>query len=96
MDKINTTTFFKGMTKDLPIEMLQEGQYNHAINAVNNSDKGDFSKIGNEPSNLKCVDIPYTFNGSIALINERFLIFSTNDIDSEIGIFNEQLCTYQT
>ena len=84
------------MTKDLPIEMLQEGQYNHAINAVNNSDKGDFSKIGNEPSNLKCVDIPYTFNGSIALINERFLIFSTNDIDSEIGIFNEQLCTYQT
>ena len=94
--KINTASYTKGMVKDIPIEMLQEGQYLHAINAVNNSDKGDFLKIGNEPSNFQCVDIPYSFNGKIQLINHRFLIFSTNDIDSEIGLFDETRCTYKT
>ena len=94
--KINTSTFFNGMVTDIPIEMLQEGQYPHAVNATNNTEFGDMSKLTDEFANIKCCDFPYTYNGKVGLINERFLIFSTNNTDSEIGLFDEKNCTYTT
>lgn len=93
---INTNTFSKGMNKDISPEMLQEGQYFHAINSVNNSDKGDLFKIGNEPSNIKCASFPYTYIGAISLTNNRYAIFSTDDTNSEIGIFEDKNCKYTT
>ena len=78
ISKVNTNLFFKGMNKDFSPEFLQEGTYVHARNTVNNSDKGDLLKVGNEPSNLECANFPYTYIGNIALINDRYLIFSTN------------------
>lgn len=92
--KINVNNFSKGMVKDIAPEMLQEGQYLHARNAVNNTSKGDMFKIGNEPSNFECIRFNYTYIGNIPLINSRYVIFSTNDSDSEIGIFDEKNCTY--
>jgi hypothetical protein len=92
---INTTVFNKGMVKDIAPEFLGEGQYLHAINTVNNSIKGDKLKIGNEPSNFECIKFQYTYIGNIPLINSRYLIFSTNNFDSEIGLFNERDCTYE-
>ena len=95
----NTNTksavFFKGMNKDISPEFLGEGEYLHAINVVNNSDSGDRLKKGNEQSNVKCASFTYPFNGSISLGNERFIIFSTNDTDSEIGLFESRLCSYK-
>lgn len=94
--KVNTNLFYGGMVKDVSLEFLQEGQYPHAVNTVNNSDKGDMTKVSPEPSNIKCVNIPYTYNGNIPFSNEKFLIFSTNNTDSEIGIFEQNICKYTT
>lgn len=86
--------FTKGMQKDIDPRFMPEGTYLNAINAVLNSQEGDVVQIGNEPSTVKCSSVPYTLIGVIELKNNRFAIFSTNDIDSEIGIFDATACTY--
>lgn len=91
----NTTNVFnKGMIKDFDTAYTPEGVWTHARNAVNNTEAGQLGVIGNEPANLKCLQAPYTIIGVISLIQGRWAIFSTNDIDSEIGVFNEDSCTY--
>lgn len=91
-----TNSFSKGMIKDYNDTFVSEGLYTHARNTVNNSHSGQLGVIGNEPSNIHCVTLPYTMIGAIHLFEEEWAIFTTNDVDSEIGIFNENKCTYTT
>jgi hypothetical protein len=93
-EPIVTNSFSKGMNRDYNASYEGEGMWVHARNAVNNSHLGEVGVIGNEPSNLHCVTIPYTVIGYVHLSDDRWAIFSTNDIDSEIGIFDESDCTY--
>lgn len=90
-----TNTFTKGMVKDFNDTYVGEGLWTHARNAVNNSHDGQLGVIGNEPANLHCVTLPYTLIGCIHLTDDRWAIFTTNDVDSEIGVFDESACTYQ-
>jgi len=92
--KINTNSFYKGMNKDSDPKFLSDGEYINAINSTNNSDKGDLFNIGNEPATLKTGIIPYSFIGAIPLINQRYLIFSTDDTNSEIGIYDDRKESY--
>jgi len=85
-------TFGKGMIKDHNETFLGDGMYTHARNAVNNSHDGQIGVIGNEPSTFKCADFPYTVIGSIYISEDKWVVFTTNDVDSEIGIFDESLC----
>ena len=85
-------TFSKGMIKDHNETFLGEGLYTHARNAVNNSHDGQVGVIGNEPSTFECADFPYTLIGSIYISENKWVVFTTNDVDSEIGIFDENLC----
>jgi hypothetical protein len=85
-------TFSKGMVKDHNETFLGEGIYTHARNAVNNSHDGQIGVIGNEPSNFKCVQLPYTLIGSVYVSESKWVVFTTDDINSEIGIFDENLC----
>jgi hypothetical protein len=94
--QINTNLFPKGMQDTVDPRFMEQGQYLSAINAVLNSHEGDLYKIGNEPSTIKCSKIPYTHIGSIRLKDDRYVVFSTNDTDSEIGTFSEQECSYTT
>ena len=89
-----TNTFTKGMVKDYNDTFVGEGLWTHARNAVNNSHDGQVGVIGNEPANLACVTLPYTLIGAIHLTDDQWVVFTTNDIDSEIGIFDESQCTY--
>lgn len=89
-----TNSFNKGMLKDYNETFIGEGFYTHARNAVNNSHDGQVGVIGNEPANLHCVTLPYTFIGAIHLLEDEWAVFTTNDTDSEIGIFDESACTY--
>jgi len=89
-----TNTFTKGMVKDLNETFQPEGMWTHARNAVNNSHEGQMGVIGNEPANLKCVQLPYTLIGIIGLGEGEWSVFTTDDVNSEIGIFNELKCTY--
>lgn len=91
---INTNTFNKGMMKDYNESFVGDGLYTHARNAVNNSHDGQVGIIGNEPSNISCVTLPYTLIGCIHLIDDQWLVFTTDDTKSEIGIFDESACTY--
>jgi hypothetical protein len=50
----------------------------------------------NEPSNLLCVTLPYKYLGDVKLTgDDRYLVFSGDEDNSEIGIANLENCTYQ-
>jgi hypothetical protein len=90
-----TNTFNKGMLKDTDVAFNPEGVWTHARNAVNNTVFGQVGVIGNEPSNKFCLKTPYTIIGLIALNDDRWVVFSTDDVSSEVGIFDESECSYK-
>jgi hypothetical protein len=89
-----TNSFSKGMVKDLNDTFVGEGLYTHARNAVNNSFDGQMGVVGNEPANLYCITLPYTLIGCIHLTDDQWAVFTTDDVNSEIGVFDESACTY--
>lgn len=90
----SVNAFNKGMIKDLNDSFVGEGLWTHARNAVNNSHLGEMGVLGNEQSNLFCVAAPYDIIGVLDITPGEWLIFSTNDVDSEIGILQETACKY--
>jgi hypothetical protein len=90
-----TNTFNKGMVKDYDPTFAPEGSWYDARNVVNNSDSGDLGIIGNEPANLKCVTLPYTLIGAVPIVEHYWAVYTTDDINSEIGLFNDELCEYK-
>ena len=91
---LETNSFTKGMVKDPNETYIGEGVWTHARNLVNNSHDGQIGVVGNEPSNKLCVDLDFTLIGCIPLADNRWALFSTDNINSEIGIFDEPTCTY--
>lgn len=90
-----TNSFTKGMVKDYNETFVGEGLWTHARNAVNNSHDGQVGVIGNEPANLHCVTLPYTLIGTIHLTDDQWVVFTTDDTNSEIGVFDESACSYR-
>ena len=93
---IETNTFAKGMVKDLFASLQPKENWSHARNAYNNSVDGDAGVIGNEPANLQCGIVPYTIIGFIHKRADQWYVFSTDDINSEIGFYDESTCSYTT
>lgn len=89
-----SNTFSKGMLKDYNDTFVGEGLYTHARNAVNNSHDGQMGVIGNEPSNLLCYTFQWTVIGVIHLSDDQWAVFTTDDTNCEIGIFDESACSY--
>lgn len=92
---VTTNSFSRGMQKDYNETFVAEGLYTHARNSVNNSHDGQLGVIGNEPANLLCVTLPYTLIGSIHVFGDEWVLFTTDDVNSEIGIFDESKCSYK-
>jgi hypothetical protein len=90
-----TNSFTKGMVKDMNETFVGEGLWTHARNLVNNSHDGHTGVVGNEPANLYCVTLPYDLIGAIHLTDDQWVIFTTDDVNSEIGVFDESQCTYE-
>jgi hypothetical protein len=88
-------SFVKGMQKDTTDVYVPDGVWTNAINAINNAHNGEIGAIGNEQSNLHCVDYPYTVIGIIHKYKTEWVVYSTNNIDSEIGMFDESDCSYR-
>jgi hypothetical protein len=82
------------MVSDMNSSYLGEESYSYARNAVRNSKDGDLGTIGNEPSNTLCFNTEHKIIGHVLLPDERILIFSTDNSNSEIGIGDPNLCTY--
>ena len=93
---IETNLFNKGMNKDINASFQGKESWYHARNAYNNSVDGDVGLIGNEPANLECGSIPYSAIGAIHKQGDEWFIFSTDDSNSEIGLFDDSKCEYTT
>lgn len=92
--KVNA--FNKGMVKDYTDIYISEGLWTNAVNAINNAHYGETGSIGNEPSNKFCVDATYDIIGHAHIGETTWVLFSTNGISSEIGVFDEKDCSYNT
>ena len=90
-------TFNKGMMMDIDDIVVPQGVWLKARNAVNNSDTGHLGVLGNEPSNTFCDSVANQFIviGLIYISDGVWSVFSTNNIDSEIGIYREDDCSYR-
>lgn len=91
---IYTNNPTKGLITDLHDNLVSKEFWTFARNAQLNSHLGQTQFIQNEPSNYKCVDLPYTPIGFIQLLNNKWAVFTTDNTSSEIGIFDEKACTY--
>lgn len=91
---VDTQSFDKSLVEDIKDYHLQPNSWIQARNAINNSVSGDLGDLGNEPSNMYCSETPYTIIGAIHLEADRWILFSTNNTDSEIGNFIEGQCSY--
>jgi hypothetical protein len=89
-----TNSFVKGMVKDYSEIFVPEGVWTNAINAINTSHKGDEGNLGNEQSNKYCVSATYTIIGILHKYRTEWVVFATDDTNSEIGIFDEADCSY--
>ena len=91
---INTNLPSKGLITD-NLELYNGKEiWTYARNVSANTRSGDIISLSNESSTILCADIPYTYIGNIPLIENRFAIFSTDNTNSEIGIFEADTCTY--
>lgn len=88
------STLNKGLIKDIDASQLSGEYYTHARNAVNNSHEGQVGLIQNEPSNLHCVNLPYTLIGAIHTTGDQWVLFTTDNEHSEIGLFDDSQCSY--
>jgi hypothetical protein len=93
---VEVNSFAKGMVKDVYASLEPKENWYHARNAYNNSVDGDAGVIGNEPANLQCGTVPYTIIGFIHKTASEWYVFSTDDINSEIGFYDEKTCSYTT
>src|SRR6478609_6037677 len=85
----------KGLVTDLHDNLVPKDVWTYARNANLNSHLGQIQFLQNEPSNTLCVTVPYTIIGAIKLLDNKWAIFSTDEFDNEIGIFDEKNCTYE-
>lgn len=92
--------FDKELSEDYNDYHLDDRTWTQARNAINNSKTGDLGKLGNEPANQYCTsagqDDSYVIIGAIHTEADIWVLFSTNEVDSEIGMFQETGCIYKT
>lgn len=91
----DTRVFLKGMVKDSNASFQAKESWFHARNAINNSVDGDLAVLGNEPANIGCAAAPYTIIGAIHLYADQWVIYSTDNVNSEIGRFDDSKCEYK-
>lgn len=92
---ISTNVFNKpALVTDLNDSYVGKDIYTHGRNLAPYSINGDEGTLGNEQSNIFCVQVPYTFIGSIDLNDDRHIVFSTSGTLSQIGIVDTDKCTY--
>lgn len=89
-----TRSFDKELNKDISDFHSAPNSWTYARNAIPNSITGDLGDLGNEPSNKECIRAPYTIIGTIHIASDLWAIFSTDNVNSEIGLFTESLCNY--
>lgn len=91
---VKTNVPQKGLVTDLLENIVPNEMWTYARNATINSHLGQLQFLQNSPSNYLCAEFPYKPVGFIKLLNNRWAVMSTDELNSEIGIFDEKNCTY--
>jgi hypothetical protein len=105
----STNTFVKGLNKDSDPSFVSDGMWTHARNTVNNTAEGDMGTLSNESANYLCATAGETIIngkkvivGAIHLYSDKWVIYTAvhitgqiESINSEIGLFEEDLCRYR-
>lgn len=81
-------TFHKGINTDVDRKLQPEGTYNYALNTVFEDSDGEMGGLPNEMGNILVNTLEYTIIGHVNTDNEEVVIFSTDNMNSEIGLFN--------
>jgi hypothetical protein len=81
--------FNKQMVKDMDSTMVSGAFWTHAVNAVNHSHLGEMGVLGNEPANKLVTKVPFDLIGAIPLTGDKWVLFSTDDLRCEIGVFDD-------
>ena len=84
----------RGLVTDLDSSLISKEFWTYARNCQINTHQGNLNILTNEPSNELCVNLPYTCIGFSRLIGGRYALFLTDNVDSEIGIFDTNYCSY--
>lgn len=84
-----------GIITDISPEDQPQGSLRFALNAISKGFDGNYQKYQSEPSNELCISLKddYKQVGSIYMEDGKTAIFSTNNLDSEIGILDKD-CNY--
>jgi hypothetical protein len=105
-----TDSFIKGLNKDSDPSYVTDGMWTHAVNMVNNSKTGKVGSISNEAANYLCFNtgtyMPTNVTeklviGTVYLFSDKWIIFTAGHnlngqpISSEIGLFQEETCSYK-
>lgn len=89
--------YTKGLIKDLTDTVLPVGAYTHSRNGTSILPDGHTGLcLHTEPGNVLQTVIPYTLIGSINLFADQWILFSTDNTYSEIGLYVETQGTYDT
>lgn len=84
----------KGIQRDLNDSLINEQILTHHRNGMFQTHNGDMIFASIEPATLECITFPYKYIGAVKLRNQKYLVFSGDETDSEIGIANTSTCTY--
>ena len=92
---ITVNQFTGGLKKDMDLSLLKADSWTHARNAVGNTHTGQLGVLSSEPANFLCARLPYTYIGAIHIIADKWAVFTTDNFNAEIGLFNETDCSYK-
>lgn len=99
INNTNIIEYGKGLNTDTSPQNQPKGTQRFALNAVNESELGDFPFPSNEESNEECVSFPtgYTPIGKEYMTEGKTIVFlvKNDETVSEIGIYDDK-CKYQT
>jgi len=84
----------KGMNKDLISYLQSPETWTSAKNCINSSQSGDQLSLLTESANQLCITLPYQLIGAIPLDGGQWMVFCTDDINSEIGVVDTDNCLY--
>lgn len=79
------------LNSDVQDYHAQPNQITHLRNGISGFGTNGRS---NEPANKLCIQTQYPITGYIYLFEDQWAVYSTDNINSEIGIFKEFTCEY--
>lgn len=74
--------------------LVNEQILTHHRNGMFQTHNGDIVFASREPTTLECIKLPYKYIGSVKLRDQKYLVFSGDETDSEIGIADTKNCKY--